>query len=50
MFTDKEGYKEYLEKQKVELSNLDETNYIQRAENGEIIINKKYYNKSSKDV
>ncbi len=50
MFTDKEGYKEYLEKQKVELSNLDETNYLQRAENGEIIINKKDFNISAIDV
>lgn len=50
MFTDKEEYQEYLEKQKVELSNLDEANYLQRAENGEIIINKKDFNISAIDV
>lgn len=50
MFIDKEEYQEYLEKQKVELSNLDEANYLQRAENGEIIINKKDFNISAIDV
>lgn len=50
MFTDKEEYQEYLEKQKVELSNLNESNYLQRAENGEIIINKKDFNISAIDV
>ena len=50
MFKDKENYKEYLEKQKVEISYLDESNYFQHSENGEIILKKQDCNISSIDV
>ena len=40
MFKDKENYKEYLEKQKVEIPYFDESNYFQHSENGEIILKK----------
>ena len=42
MFKNKENYKEYLEKQKVEIPYLDESNYFQHSENGEIILKKQY--------
>ncbi len=38
MFNDEKEYKEYLDRQKVNISNLDEENYFKHAENGEIII------------
>lgn len=50
MFKDKENYKEYLEKQKVEIPYFDESNYFQHSENGEIILKKQDCNISSIDV
>lgn len=50
MFKNKENYKEYLEKQKVEIPYLDESNYFQHSENGEIILKKQDCNVSSIDV
>ena len=50
MFKDKQDYKEYLEKQKVEMSDLNEENYFEHNDNGEIILKKQDYNTSALDV
>ena len=50
MFNDEEEYKEYLDRQKVNISNLDEENYFKHAENGEIIIDKQDFKVSALDV
>ena len=46
----KKEYKEYLDRQKVNISNLDEENYFKHAENGEIIIDKQDFQVSALDV
>lgn len=50
MFKNKEAYKEYLDKQEISKSNLDEYNYFQHSENGEIIIKNRDYNISGISV
>lgn len=50
MFKDIEEYKEYLNRRQVSTENIDNMNYFQHAENGEIIINKQDYNLSSINV
>lgn len=50
MFRDEKEYKEYLDRQKVDISNLDEENYFRRTENGEIIIDKQDFQFSALDV
>lgn len=50
MFKDVESYKLYLEKQEVSVSNIDEYNYFEHSENGEIIIKNRDYNISGIDV
>ena len=50
MFKDKQEYKEYLEKQKVEISNMNDENYFEHNDNGEIILKKQDYNISALDV
>ena len=50
MFKDKQEYKEYLEKQKVKISNLNDENYFEHNDNGEIVLKKQDYNISVLDV
>lgn len=50
MFKDIESYKLYLDKQEVSVSSIDEYNYFQHSENGEIIIKNRDYNISGIDV
>lgn len=50
MFNDEKEYKEYLDRQKVNISHLDEENYFKHAENGEIIIDKQDFQVSALDV
>lgn len=50
MFKDIEAYKAYLDKQEVSVSSIDEYNYFQYSENGEIIIKNQDYNISTINV
>lgn len=50
MFKDIEEYRAYLNKQEVNETNIDDINYFQHTENGEIIINKQDYKLSTIDV
>lgn len=50
MFKDIEACKAYLDKQEVSVSSIDEYNYFQYSENGEIIIKNQDYNISTINV
>lgn len=50
MFKDIEAYKAYLDKQEISVPNIDEYNYFQHSENGEIIIKNQDYNISAINV
>lgn len=50
MFKDIETYKAYLDKQEINVLNIDEHNYFQHSKNGEIIIKNKDYNISTINV
>lgn len=50
MFKDIETYKAYLDKQEVNILNIDEHNYFQHSKNGEVIIKNRDYNISAINV
>ena len=50
MFSNKEEYKEYLDKQQVDISDLENDNYLEHSTSGEIILKKQDYKISAINV